>query len=134
MDASLADIEWRTIVLGPLPIMTVNRCLGLELRAGDVMFTADAQKHAFGKKPERYSICNEHCPAVISAPTHIGQQPGYESEGFDLVKIVDDGPIILMGIGLHPTKKGGFYTVQSIYPIDRNTLQRRIRVGTTRIV
>lgn len=134
MDATLAHIEWKAIALGPLPVMIINRCLRLELRAGDVMFSADAQKHAYKRKPERYPICCPHYQDVIASPTHVGQQPGYEDDGFDLVKIMPGGTIILMGIGLRPMRKSGIYTVRSVYPLDKNTLERRVRVGTTMVV
>ncbi len=126
---------WKTITLGPLPFDIINHHLGLTLVAGDVVFFGHAQKHAFEPAPHRHPICMPHLADVVANPTHVGQQPGHIGKGFDLVRVIVGGPIILIGIGLVPLKKrGGVYTVKSTYPIDRNTLARRLRLGTTFIV
>lgn len=127
------DAWKKTIVLGPLPVAIIARCLGLTLREGDLVFYPHAQKHAFGKDATRHTICTPHLAATVTAPTHVGQQPKYKGIGFDLVRVVPDGgPIILIGIGqLEPLPKRGVYTLKSVYPIDAAALQRRIRLGTT---
>jgi hypothetical protein len=130
----MKDDLWKTIHLGPLPVSVIARCLGLQLTQADVIFYPKAQEHAFGKDPNRHPICMPHLLDTVATPTHVGQQPGYKDKGFDLVRAVVDGPIVLIGIRLMPLKKRGVYTVESVYPIDRGALARRVRIGTSIIV
>jgi hypothetical protein len=122
--------EWKDMPLGKLPAEAIAECLGIHLYAGEVMFYAHAQKHTFEKKPERNGICMPNIEMAIAQPTHVGQQPGYEDKGFDLVCVVDDGPIVLVALSLRIRR--GIYPVMSTYPLPRGTLERRLRVGTTK--
>jgi hypothetical protein len=57
--------EWEDTSFGPLPVEAVLKCLGLDLKPGEVMFYAHAQKHTFDKKPERHGICWPHLARLI---------------------------------------------------------------------
>ncbi len=75
--------------------------------------------------------------ATVADPSHIGQQPRHKDKGFELVKVVSaPGPIILLGIGLKVVKSRGrsLYVIRSAYPLPRDSLERRIRKGTTFVV
>jgi hypothetical protein len=133
-DISMKVNIWKTIALGPLPVAAIDRCLGLALVAGEVVFFEHAQKHAFEKQLHRHPICMPHLADTVTDPTHVGQQPKHRGKGFDLVRVVPGGPIILIGIRLVPLKKSGVYTVSSTYPIDQDTLARRLRLGTTIVI
>jgi hypothetical protein len=125
--------RWTTIELGPLPIEAIKLYLGISLAPGLVVFYWHAQKHAFEaeNKKHREKICYPHYVSAICEPTHVGQQPKYVGKGFDIVRAVSDtGPIVLLGIGMTPKKKG-IYSVHSAYLLDSDTLERRIRVKTT---
>jgi hypothetical protein len=124
------EIAWEDASFGPLPVEAIEKALGLKLKAGTVVFYAHAQKHAFKKKPDRYDICWKHITTAVSNPTHVGQQPGYEQKGFDLVCQIPSGPIVLVAIRLKPKK--GIYAMKSAYPLPPHSLARRIRVGTTK--
>lgn len=117
------------MALGPLPIEAVAQCLGLNLKAGDVMFYAHAQRHTFKGKPER-NICIPHIQTVISTPTHVGQQPGYEGDSFDLVCVLPSGLIVIAGISMKIKK--GLYPLKSVYPLKKVTLENRVIAGTTK--
>jgi hypothetical protein len=123
---------WNNIRLTALPVDAVKRCLGLALAPGTVYYYAGAQHHAFFEpdKRQREAICKPHYMDVVSAPTHVGQQPQHVGKSFELVRVTAAGPIILMGIRLKPIKKSGYYVVKSTYPINVDTLERRIRIGT----
>ena len=125
----MTDDAWKTIRLGPLCVAHVNRLLGLALAPGVVVFFPDRQEHAFGDEPHRHPICSPHLADVVSIPTHVGQQPKYIGKAFELVRAVASGEIVLLAIRLRPTR-GGVYKVKTTYPIDRNTLERRIRIRT----
>jgi len=125
--------RWTTIELGPLPIEAIKYYLGISLAPGQVVFHWHAQKHAFEEEDKRYreKICSPHYVSTICDPTHVGQQPKYIGKAFDIVRVVSDvGPIVLLGIGITPQKKG-IYGVHSAYLLESDTLERRIRVKTT---
>lgn len=124
---------WKTINLGALPVVQIQRCLGIELAPGILEFSADAQAHAFKKVPTRESICKPHLFDVVARPTHVGQQPKYVGTAFELVRVVPDGPIVLIAIGLAQTRSRA-YGVRSVYPLDRGTLERRVRIETCVVI
>jgi hypothetical protein len=124
---------WTSVKLGLVPVDIVKNYLRIDLVPGPIIFHWDAQKHAFGadERKHREPICSPHYTNTIADPTHIGQQPKYIGDAFDLVRVVSDkGPIIIMGIGLEPNKRG-IYSVRSTYPLDFNSLGRRVRLKTT---
>lgn len=121
--------NWQDVSFGPLPVAAVLKCLDLALKPGEVMFYAHAQKHTFTDRPERH-ICIPHLEQAIAFPTHVGQQPGYEGNSFDLVCVLPDGLIVLVAISMRIKK--GLYPMKSTYPLKQATLQNRIRAGTTK--
>jgi hypothetical protein len=123
---------FKKLDLGPLPVDTIARCLGVKLAPGDVVFYPEAQRHAFGKDLERI-LCLPQLMDVIATPTHVGQQPDHKKGGgFELVREVPGGgPVVLVALRLKPLKKRGVYAVRSCYAINRSTLMRRVRKGTT---
>jgi hypothetical protein len=125
------DDNWQDARLGLLPVAVVLKCLGLTLKPGEVMFYAHAQKHTFTDRPERH-ICIPHLEQAIASPTHVGQQPGYEGDSFDLVCVLPDGLIVLVAISMKIKK--GLYPIKSAYPLNTGALHRRIRKGTTKAV
>jgi hypothetical protein len=122
---------WFTVTLGPLPLYAVER-RGLNLSAGSVVFHAHAIKHTFERIPERRLVCWPYLGLAVNSPTHIGQQPKYAGVAFDLCHALSDGGAILVSVLMTPTSRAGvIYPVTSAYPIDQNTLDRRVRIGTT---
>jgi hypothetical protein len=45
--------------------------------------------NTFKGKPERL-VCLPRLDSVITASTHVGQQPGYEADSLDLVYVTPD--------------------------------------------
>lgn len=118
----------KPLILGDLPLIHLQKC-GLVLSAGPVHFGIPAQKHAIKRHPKEYALCEPHLHDVVLAPTHVGQSPHHVSDGFELVRAVASGGlIVLLAVKLVPTA-GGFYMATSNYPIDSNTLERRVRKG-----
>src|SRR5690242_964721 len=91
--------NWIDRVLGPLPKDAILKCLGLDLKPGSLMFYAHAQKHTFNERPER-NVCIPHLEQAVATPSHIGQQPGYEADSFDLVYTCPDGLIVLVAVSM----------------------------------
>ena len=111
--------DWRDQYLGLLPIDFIEKCLGLQLKPGKVVFYAHAKKHTFDGRPER-RVCLPYLEAAISNPTYVGQQPGYEADSFDLVYIAPNGLIVLVAISMRIKK--GIYPIKSAYPLRQDTL------------
>jgi hypothetical protein len=130
VDGSRED-EWEDRLLGPLPINAILKCLGLQLKPGEVMFFAHAQRHTFEGRPER-RICLPHLERAIATPTHVGQQPGYEADSLDLVCAIPGGPIVLVAISMRIKK--GLYPMKSVYPLRAATLKNRVKAGTTILI
>jgi hypothetical protein len=68
------------LIIGPLPIDAINRTLGTELEAGDVILTRGAQRHAYKRHPEDYPKCLPHLAGVIANPQCV---PKTKSERID---------------------------------------------------
>jgi hypothetical protein len=126
----MEEEKWADIRLGPLCVHHVNRVLGFRLKVANVTFFGHAQKHAYEDQPHRQPICEPHYADLVTAPTHIGQQEKFKGKAFELIKqCPNGGPIVLIGVGLG-LAKGGVYGIHTAYPINLNTLQRRLRIGT----
>lgn len=128
MSKGALNDDWRDQSFGPLPAAVIEKCLGLKLKPGEVFFYSHAKKHTFDGRPER-RVCLPYLQAAISDPTYVGQQPGYEADSFDLVYVTPNGLIVLVAMSMRLRK--GIYPIKSVYPLKKDTLQRRLRVGTT---
>ena len=126
-----ANPVWHTVELGPMPVVALAR-IGIQAEAGTVVFFNRAMKHTFEAYPQRRGICWPWLGAAVCTPTHIGQQPKHVGTGFDLTYVSPAGTIILVSLLLTPIKRDPHkYPVTSAYPVDMDSLERRLRVGTT---
>ena len=57
--------------IGPLPYQAINNALGLELNAGDVVMSVNAQRHAQRRHPRDYARCFPHIAAVVGNPLYV---------------------------------------------------------------
>src|SRR5258708_17096427 len=97
--AERREDNWQDMSLGTITVAAILKCLGLTLRPGEVRFYAHAQKHTFEGRPER-RVCLPQHKQAIAAPSHVGQQPGYEADSIYLVYSCPDGLIILIAISM----------------------------------
>ena len=121
--------RFHAVDLGPLPVEIVGSVLRLNLVRGIVHFSAANQEHAFRRHGENFLACLPHVTATILAPEYIGQSTLYP-KGFEMVRATDDlsdiGGYILVAMTLEIDEVER-YIVQSVYPIDRGAVFRRLR-------
>jgi hypothetical protein len=124
----VAKIQFENIDLGPLPIGEVNKCLGLELKSGNVRFSGIAQFHAFERHPNDFELCLQHIQRITLEPNFIGRGPN-QVDGFELIgKVPNHDKHILVAVKCR-INSDGFYEVASTYRIDTYTVRRRLRKG-----
>lgn len=94
-----------------------------------VHFSAANQVHAYERHDAEFLGCLPHAAATIIAPDFIGQSP-HHPEGFELVRAVGEvstlGGHILIALTLAIDDQAR-YAVQSVYPIGRGVIERRLR-------
>jgi hypothetical protein len=113
--------------LGVLNTNMLYACLRLVLGEGEVHFSIPAQKHAYKHHPDSYMTCLPFVPQTVQAPTRVGQGPHHAAEGFELIRrFPKQGLITLVAVTLTPSNEG-VYQVKSVYPINDDTLARRVR-------
>lgn len=124
----LPPLRFPSLVLGPLPHQRIGTLLGRPLSAGVVHCTAGAQKHAYDRHGPAFLRCHAYLAQVVSSPTYVGQGP-HQRGGFELIlEVPMDGLSILMALTLRPSNAGIYY-VKSVYPVDFNKIDRRLRKG-----
>lgn len=122
------SLKYKPLTLGPLPLGPLTQ-FGLQLDEGLVHFTIPAQRHAAERHPEEYPLCFPHLLDTVQKPTHVGQAPKHAEAGFELVRQVSAGSlIVLVAVLIKPTKSG-IHLVKSVYPIDAGKLENRVRRG-----
>lgn len=125
--AAERDRKLENLTLGDLPASLLEKA-GLNLPVRPVRFTIAAQKHAISSHPREFDICLPHLHEIVAAPTYVGQGPEHKNKGFELVLSVKKGRLLIL-LALHIKPVAGAYIVKSIYPIERNKLERRLRKG-----
>jgi hypothetical protein len=120
--------KFKALTLGELPLECLEKA-GLKLAAGSVHFSIAAQKHALSHHGDDFYLCEPFLAETVASPTYAGQGPDHKGKGFELVLHTRRRDlIVLVAIHLKPTK-AGTYIVKSAYPINSNTLKRRLRKG-----
>lgn len=125
--AARQDRKLENLMLGDLPASLLARA-GLNLPVRPIRFTIAAQKHAISGHPQEFDTCLPYLRDVVASPTYVGQGPEHRNKGFELVLSVKKGSLLIL-LALHIKPVAGAYIVKSVYPIDKNKLERRLRKG-----
>ena len=120
------------LILGPLPHQTINKTLGMELEAGDVIFTRAAQRHAARHHPNDYPRCSPHAGAVVSNPLYIGDDLKNPGKIELIARISALGHALLVAVSVERTEDGRYH-VCSLYPISDRKVQSRREKGHLRV-
>ena len=121
--------KFHPINLGPLPHDLVSAILRLPMAQGIVHYSAPAQMHSYQRHPDTFHLCQPFLAMAVAQPSYIGQAPGHTADGFEHVLCAPDDEInVLVAITLRPCNMG-LYRVRSVYPLDINTVLRRVRKG-----
>lgn len=117
--------------LGPLPVEAINRTLKLELEAGDVIFTAAAQAHAYRQHREDFPRCLPYVGGVVHAPQFVGD----DFRNVGKIELISRIPTLQHGVlvAVSIERDGrGRYHVASVYPVSEAKIQNRRRQGFLR--
>jgi hypothetical protein len=119
-------------IIGPMPVIAVNKTLGTELGAGEVVLTRGAQRHAYKRHPNDYPKCLPHLASVISNPRYIGDD--HTNSGIEIWGYVGAiASLVLVAIELIPDEHGR-YQIASFYMVSEKKAQSRREKGFLRIV
>ena len=116
------------LILGPLPVDAINRTLGLEMEAGEVIFSAAAQAHAYRSHSDDYPKCVPHVGLVVERPHYLGDDlnnPG-KIELVSRVPALGGGLLVALTIEMDAD---GRYNVCSCYPIGEKKIENRRQSG-----
>src|SRR5437016_2390850 len=119
-------------IIGPMPVVAVNKTLGTELEAGEVVLTRGAQRHANRRHPEDYPKCLPHLASVISNPRYIGDD--HSNSGIEIWGYVGTlASLVLVAIELVPDEHGR-YQISSFYMVSEKKAQARRQKGFLKVV
>lgn len=118
--------RFQLLNLGPLPHERVSKLLNIPMPEGVVHCSAGAQFHAWRRHGVEFLACHAYMSQTVTAPTYIGRGPR-QNDGFEMIlEVANNGPRVLVAVLLRPSN-AGVYQVTSCYPIDKNTISRRLR-------
>jgi hypothetical protein len=120
------------LIIGPMPVIAVNKTLGTELEAGEVVLTRGAQRHANQRHPEDYPKCLPHLANVIANPRYIGDD--YTNSGIEIWGYVATlATMVLVAVELIPDEQGRYQT-SSFYIVSEKKAQARRLKGFLKLV
>lgn len=120
--------ELAPIELGQLPIDAIANAQGLELEAGEVVLTVNAQIHASRRHPEDYVRCIPHLADVIASPDFIGDDLRNREKIEIVGRVPALGSGLLIAVNLERDSDGR-YLVSSFYPVGYPKITNRRAKG-----
>jgi hypothetical protein len=119
------------LVLGPLPIDTINKTIGTELEPGDVVLSRAAQIHAARKHPLEYPHCLPHLAKVICDPLYIGDD--HKNRGIELIgRIAAIDSFVLIAVTMAKDERGN-YNVLTFYAVRKEKIENRRKRGFVKV-
>ena len=120
------------LILGQMPVAAINKAIGTELEAGDIVLTSGAQLHASRRHPEDYPKCLPHLGSVIANRRYIGDD--HTNSGIEIWGYA--GPIsalVLVAVAIVPDGDGR-YQISSFYVVSEKKAHARRLKGYLRVV
>lgn len=122
-----------TLNIGPLPAERINKALGTELLAGDVLVTSACQIHAARRHPDDYPVILPHIAEVVREPLYVGDD--FRNAGkIELIGRVAGWPrfaLVAVSVRLN---EAGAYEVASFYFVSAAKIEARKAAGYLRIM
>lgn len=127
----------KPIKFGPFPHEMVERTLEIELAAGGVYCSAQAQIHIEKKHPGDSPLILQHMKRIVEAPTWVGQSPRH-NDSIEFVKRIkvqeqEEGGVVireyhaLLAVSLERDQYGD-YRIESGYTIsEEDVTPRRLK-------
>ena len=114
--------------LGPLPVQAINNALDLEIDAGDVVMSVNAQKHARRRHPTEFAMCFPHVASIISSPLYVRDDFANDGKIEMVGKSAGLGEYLLVAVEIS-LDDDGKYNVVSFYPISEKKVANRRESG-----
>ncbi len=109
-----------------LPYQAINKILSLNLCNDEIHLSAKACGHIFERHPDDFTLCFHNVGIVISEPEFAGYTDKHP-DNFTIMKALNDS-YILAAIEMKLNHYGK-YPIQSMYLLDKDTMNRRLRKG-----
>jgi hypothetical protein len=124
------DPRFVQLHLGDLPIASINVTLGLELEPGPVVFSLNAQLHAYRRHPLDFPRCLPFIGSVVANPLYLGDD--FRNPGkIELIsRIPSLGSALLVALMIERDALGQYH-VASFFPISNEKVAGRISKGFT---
>lgn len=123
----------RDVNLGPLPVALINRVLGYELEAGDLVLKFAAQIHAEKRHPEEFSVMFPALAEVLASALYVGDDHNNPNKIELIGKIQNRDQFILIAVTIEVDNDGS-YKVVSFYPVSQNKIQNRREKGFLKLL
>ncbi|MBR1195304.1 hypothetical protein JQ574_04595 [Bradyrhizobium sp. AUGA SZCCT0158] len=115
-----------------MPVLAINKTLGTEIVAGEVVLTRGAQRHAYRRHPDDYPKCLPHLAAVIANPRYIGDD--HSNSGIEIWGWIPSlGELVLVAVELNRDADGR-YQISSFYMVSEKKAQTRRQKGFLKVV
>jgi len=123
--------KYKRVLFGALPVVHINATLEMDLEAGNVVMSANAQKHAANKHPE-FTQCLAFASVVLANPLYLGD----DTRNPGKIEIIGRPPLLgsamLIAVEIAKDKRGN-YNVTSIYKLKNETVENRKANGHLKI-
>lgn len=119
------------LIICSMPIQAVNKTLGTELDAGEIVLTAAAQIHANRYHPQDYPKCLPHLASIFANPRYIGDD--LTNSGIEIWGYVAAIPsLVLVAVELIPNERGQ-YEIRSFYMVSEKKAHSRRQKGFLKV-
>lgn len=115
-------------LFGPLPTEAINAALALELDAGEVVMSVNAQKHAQRRHPTDYGRLFPHVASIVANPLYV--RDDFKNDG--KIELVGKAPglpeWLLVAVEVSLDEEGR-YNITSFYPVSDKKVENRKEAG-----
>ena len=109
---------------GELPIEDIYNTLGIEVEAGQVVFSEPAQRHALRRHPHDIPIITPHLSGIIESPMYMGDDLNNPGKIELVSRIPGRRGGALVAVSVEPNEDG-FYHICSAYLISDSELDKK---------
>lgn len=117
---------------GPLPPDRIDVTRGMELEAGEIIFTAPVQLHASQKHGDDCAKCVPYLGLAISEPLHIGDDYFNPGKRELVARVTPLGVAVLIAVIIDPDLDGR-YRIAYLCPISLAKVESRYQKGLLKV-
>lgn len=119
-------------VFGDLPVLGINKALGLDLEVAEVVLTANAERHIRKKPDHEFDACLPYVADTIRDPGYVGDD--FKNPGkIELIRRMPDKRGLLVAVEMTLNSEGR-YSISTFYPLTEKQIQARRNKGFLKIM